>query len=315
MVKGKRARRFALLFGIIYTIFCSALAIVLGEFALHPAKVPISRRSAAQAIASQFGAALQDVSITSTDRTQLQGWFARPKTDNGDAVILFHGIGDNRQGMTGLAEIFLSKGYSVLLPDSRGQGASDGLPTYGIKERSDIHQWFAWLRTHEHPHCVFGMGESMGAAILLQTLKDIPFCAVVAEAPFADFREIGYIRVGQFFNAGNWLGRIAFRPAIELAFIYCRMKYDVPLSDISPEKSVIGNQVPILLIHGLADTNIPLSQSERIFENCPAKISFWKVPNAGHCGALNAAGPEFEERVLGWFSSHQFQPHNTFRDY
>jgi pimeloyl-ACP methyl ester carboxylesterase len=311
MMKWKRARRYALLFGILYSIFCFAFAVVLGEFALHPVKVPISKRPAAQAVASRFGAVLQDVSIASTDGTQLQGWFARPKPGNGDTVILFHGIGDNRQGMIGLAELFLSRGYCVLLPDSRGQGASDGLPTYGDREKSDIRRWFAWLSSHEHPRCVFGMGESMGAAIMLQALKDVPFCGVVAEAPFADFREIGYLRVGQFFDTGSWLGRIALRPAVELAFIYCRIKYNVPLSEISPEKSVIGNQVPILLIHGLADMNIPIRQSERIFENCPGNISFWKVPNAGHCGALGAAGPEFEQRVLKWFSSHKFRPDSS----
>jgi hypothetical protein len=305
MVKWKRIRHFSLAFGILYAASCLALAIVLGEFALHPAKVPINRQSAAKAVASRFGAVLQDASVASTDGIQLQGWFARPTQNNGNTVILFHGIGDNRQGMMGLAGLFLSKGYSVLLPDSRGQGASDGIPTYGDRERSDIRRWFAWLAGHENPRCVFGMGESMGAAIMLQALKDVPFCAVVAEAPFADFREIAYIRVGQFFNTGSWLGRIVLRPAIELAFIYCRLKYGVQLSGISPEKSVVGNQVPILLIHGLADTNIPLHQSERIFEHCRSKISFWKVPDAGHCGSLNAASPEFEQRVLTWFSSHK----------
>jgi uncharacterized protein len=308
MGKWKRIQHFALLFGILYVLFCFALAFVLGEFALHPAKVPINKQPAARTMASRFGAVLQDVSITSADGTRLQGWFAHPKPYNDDAVILFHGIGDNRQGMMGLAELFLSNGYSVLLPDSRGQGASEGLPTYGNIERNDIHRWFTWLSSREKPRCIFGMGESMGAAIMLQTLKNTHFCAAVAEAPFANFREVGYIRVGQFLNTGSWLGRIALRPAIELAFIYCRLKYNVSLSGISPEKSVIGNRVPILLIHGLADTNIPISQSERIFENCPDKISFWKVPNAGHCGALGAAGPEFEQRVLEWFSSHKCRP-------
>jgi hypothetical protein len=29
-----------------------------------------------------------------------------------------------------------------------------------------------------------------------------------------------------------------------------------------------------------------------------------EVPHAGHCGVVNAAGKEFDTRVLGWFSSH-----------
>jgi hypothetical protein len=296
-----------------YAAFCLLLAIALGEFALHPARVPIYRRPEAQARAARFGARLQDVSIASADSTPLEGWLVRPKRPIGDAIILFHGIGDNRQGMMGLAELFISHGYTVLMPDSRGQGASGGLPTYGIKEKNDIRQWFAWLRSHENPGCIFGMGESMGAAIMLQAIKEVPFCAAVAESPFADFREIAYLRVGQFFHADPWLGRIILRPAIELAFAYCRLKYGVRLSSISPEMSVAGNRIPILLIHGLSDTNIPWRQSEMIFEHCPDSISFWKVPDAGHCGALHAAGPEFERRVLDWYSLHRAHPGNAAR--
>ncbi len=303
-----RARTVILRFGVVYLACCLVIAVVLGEFALHPARVPINSRKVAQSIASRFGAVLEDVSIASADGIPLQGWFARPAQARGDAIILFHGIGDNRQGMMGIAELFLSHGYSVLLPDSRGQGTSAGLPTYGFKETGDIRQWFAWLSSRERPRCIYGMGESMGAAIMLQAIKEVPFCAVVAESPFASFREIAYIRVGQFVGTGSWLGRIALRPAVEFAFLYCWLRYGVRLSSISPEMSVVGNPVPVLLIHGLSDTNIPLQQSESIFERCSAHIIFWKVPGAGHCGAINAAPTEFEKRVLGWYSSHRGFP-------
>jgi pimeloyl-ACP methyl ester carboxylesterase len=66
----------------------------------------------------------------------------------------------------------------------------------------------------------------------------------------------------------------------------------------------VGSSVPIFLIHGLADTNIPPQQSERIQAHDPGKIILWEVPNAGHCGAMNAAGEEFNKRVLDWFASH-----------
>lgn len=294
--------------GCVYLACCLVIAIMLGEFAFHPQRVPVNRRPAAQAMAARFGAILRDVSISSADGTKLQGWFARPAQTIGDSVILLHGIGDNRQGMMGLAELFLSHGYSVLLPDSRGQGASDGLLTYGIWEKSDIQQWFGWLYNQEKPRCIYGLGESMGASILLQAIKEVPFCAIVAESPFASFREIAYIRVGQFFYAGSWLGRIALRPAVEFAFLYCRIRYGLWLSSISPELSVVGSRVPTLLIHGSSDINIPLQQSELIFKHSPASSSFWKVPNAGHCGAVNAAGPEFARRVLSWYSSHAANP-------
>jgi uncharacterized protein len=288
-----------------YVAFCVILAILLGEVAFHPAQRPNERKVAAQRIEAQHGTALEDVSLTSADGIRLCGWFARPAKSNGDGVILLHGVGDNRQGMLGFAELFLSKGYVVLMPDLRGHGESGGFPTYGIKEVGDVKQWVDWLARRTNPACIFGMGESMGAAIILQATRSVPFCAVVAESPFASFRQIAYLRVGQFIGVGDWAGRIALRPAVELAFLYGWLTRGINLSSISPEMSVAESRVPILLIHGLADTSIPYQQSEMIAAINPVAITLWKVPNADHTQASNAAGREFEVRVLDWFASHR----------
>jgi len=288
-----------------YAVFCAILAIFLGELAFRPQRVRVRERQSAEATAARFGAVLRDVSVTAGDGSHLQGWFARPENANGDAVVLLHGVGDNRQGMMGFAELFLSNGFAVLVPDSRAQGESGGgFSTYGLRESDDVHRWFDWLVMQQHPKCIFGMGESMGAAIVLQAVKTTPFCAVVAESSFASFRQIAYVRVGQFFHAGAWLGSVALRPAVEMAFLYGRLTRGVNLAEASPESSVVGSRVPIFLIDGLADNNIPPQQSERILAHNPTEIVLWEVPNAGHCGAVNAAGQEFDTRVLGWFTSH-----------
>jgi uncharacterized protein len=304
-----RAWRVIRTVAICYALLCTILAVFLGELAFRPQRMPLRERQSAKAIAARFGADLQDVSISARDGVQLRGWFAGPANANGDAVILLHGVGDNREGMGGFAELFLSKGYAVLLPDSRGQGASGGkFPTYGVKETDDVHRWFEWLATQQRPRCIFGMGESMGAAILLQAVREeTRFCAVVAESSFASFRHIAYVRVGQFVGTGTWLGKVALRPAVELAFLDGRITRGVSLTEASPENAVAGSHVPILLIHGLSDDNIPFQQSERIRARNPADITLWEVPGAGHCGAVNVVPEEFDRRVVGWFAAHNHQ--------
>jgi len=300
-----RIRRLLLTAGVCYAIATIILAVGLGELALHPLRVPLDARTSAVAMTARFGAALEDASVTASDGARLQAWYARPSKSNGNAVILIHGIGDNRQGMMGFAELFLSQGYTVLVADSRAQGTSGGgFPTYGVEEAKDVRDWFNWLETRQHPNCVFGMGESMGAAIVLQAVKTTPFCAVVAESPFASFRQISYIRVGQIFRSGEWLGQYALRPSVELAFLYARLTRGVNLTVASPELAVTGSKVPILLIHGLADENIPPHQSEMIRDHNPTDITLWEVHDAGHCGAVSVGAEEFDSRVLGWFSSH-----------
>ena len=298
-------RRIVARLAVYYLAICVVLGVCLGEMAFRVPRSPVGDKPVFESTAAHFGATLQDVSVTASDAVVLRGWFARPAEDNGDAVILLHGIGDNRGGMTGFAELFLSKGYEVLLPDLRAHGDSGGeYPTYGVKEADDVEQWYRWLVTRQHPACVFGMGESMGAAIILQASRTTPFCGVVAESPFASFRQIAYIRVGQMFHVGSWLGKIVLRPAVELAFVYARITRHVDLSQVSPENSVARSKIPTLLIHGLADDNIPPQQSEEIRSRNPADIALWEVPRAGHCGAVSVAGEEFDSRVLNWFSSH-----------
>ena len=258
------------------------------------------------AAAQEDAADFRDVEVKTPDGVVLRAWFIRPRQWNGDAVILLHGVSDNRLGTYGYGKWLVQNHYSVLMPDARAHGSSGGeLATYGLKESDDIHRWVDWVETTEHPRCMFGLGESMGAAQLLQALPKEPrFCAVVAESPFATFREVAYARFGRQFHTGPWLGKTFFRPTVEVGILYVRLRYGLKMEAASPEHAVEGMKIPVLLIHGLDDRNIPPYHSDRIQSHNPSNVSVWTVPGAGHSGAHQAAPEEFQRRVLGWFSAH-----------
>jgi len=212
--------------------------------------------------------------------------------------------------MIGAAQLLLRHGYSVLLPDARAHGSSDGaVATYGLREADDIRRWFDWLQQTQGPHCVDGLGDSMGAAQLLESLSDEPkFCAVVAESPFANFREASYDRKGQEVGAGPWAGRTLLRPAVEMGILYARLKYGVDLSRAAPDAAVKASQVPVLLIHGRMDNNLPPRHSELIVgrnHSHNPQVVLWEPRDAGHCGASGAEPAEYARRVIGWFDAHQ----------
>jgi predicted alpha/beta-fold hydrolase len=198
------------------------------------------------------------------------------------------------------------------MPDARAHGTSGGdLATYGLLESDDIHRWFDWLEQNEHPNCIFGFAESMGAAQLLQSLRsETRFCAVAVESPFSSFREIGYDRIGQSFHTGPWLGRTVLRSIVEVAFVYARWKYKLNFEQVSPESTVATTRIPVLLIHGQSDSNIPVRHSRRIVARNPA-VALWEVPNTGHCGTISTARHELEQRLIGWFGDH---PGNAITD-
>ena len=304
MLRTRPSRRLLLLLTL-YLTFCSIAGIFVAEGALHPARRPLTAEAetAMRDITHHLDSDLENVSITTPDVITLRAWTIHPHRSNGDVVILLHGLGDNRMGMTGYAQLLLAHGFSVLLPDARAHGASGGdLATYGLLERDDIRQWLGFLLAQVHPHCIFGFAESMGAAQLLQSLSvESRFCALAAESSFSSFREIAYDRMGQPFHLGPWFGRTLLRPVVEFAFLYVRWKYHLDMLQASPKNSVAATAVPILLIHGQIDSNIGIRHSRQIHANAPHTV-LWEVPNADHCGAISAAPSEFEHRLLAWFS-------------
>ncbi len=298
------------LFVLGYLVLCCAAGLFVAEGTLHPARRQLTEDDKRHAItlAQRHDAQLTEVAISASDGTLLRAWELRRVPDNGQTVILLHGLSDNRMGMIGYAEILLTHGFMVVLPDASAHGASAGtLATYGLLESEDIRRWLDWIQDHEHPSCVFGFGESMGAAQLLQSLRDKPgFCAVGAESPFSDFREIAYDRVGQFFHTGPGLGRSLLRPVVEVAFVYAHWRYGLDLENVSPELALSHTNIPILLIHGQQDSNIPVRHS-RVIAAHNLGVALWEVPGADHCGAISVAPKAFEQRLINWFATH---PHN-----
>jgi uncharacterized protein len=301
-----RRSRYGLFALLLYLTLCVIGGIYLADGTLHPARRELTENEiTAMRGSAHLDADLTDATITTPDNVTLHAWTIRPHHPNGDDVLLLHGLGDNRIGMTGYAQLLLAHGFSVLLPEARAHGTSGGpLATYGLLERNDIHQWVEFLNVQDHPHCIFALGESMGAAQLLQSLDTHPHvCAVVAESPFANFREIAYDRMGQPFHLGPWVGRTLLRPLVEVAFLRARLKYHLKMDEISPEDSVAATTIPVFLIHGEVDSNIPVRHSQIIHAR-NANTQLWEIPAADHCGAISTAPQEFEHRILSFFAPH-----------
>jgi fermentation-respiration switch protein FrsA (DUF1100 family) len=293
--------------GSMWLLVCLFIGVIATEGTLHPGRNPLTAadRQRALDLATQNHASFADVSITAADGVTLRAWSIVPAGANGDAVLLLHGQADNRAGMLGPASLLLRHGYAVLMPDARAHGESGGpIATYAVLEADDIHRWFTWIQNADRPRCIDGIGDSMGAAELLRSLDvERGWCAVIAESVFSSFREVAYDRMGQWFGTGPWLGRTVLHPAVDVGFVYARIRYGINFAEASPVRAVGGSTVPVLLIHGLADTNIPPRHSEQIKQRDPA-VALWEPPHADHCGASSADPAGYEAHVLGWFTAH-----------
>jgi pimeloyl-ACP methyl ester carboxylesterase len=280
-----------------------ALGLVLGELALRMPHVAPDPRQANEAasIAQAVERTLQTVEIEPQRGVRLRAWFIDGASPQAPTVLALHGVGAQRGDAVGLMRLFAEHGIAVLAPDARGHGESGGTASFGVRERYDLAAWMDYLQLRRPRTCVVGFGVSMGAAQILQavSLGDRRLCGVIAEASFSSFREVAYDRIGQFVAAGPWLGRWALRPAVEAAFLYVQMRSGANLRRATPVEAVRGARIPILLIHGGADDNIPLRHSQALAAANPS-IRLWIVPNAGHYGSWAAAPDEYPRRVLAF---------------
>lgn len=292
----------------LYLLLSAVAGILVAEGSLRLQHRPLRHRQETEAIVHrEFQTDLGEVSITASDSVVLKAWYIHPPNSNGNTVVLAHGITDNREGVAGYAELFLKHGYAVLLPDARAHGESGGeLATYGVKEADDLHRWVSWLYTHDSPQCVYGFGESYGAALVLQSMTmEARYCAVVVEDAFSTAREMSYERVSGPLHLSDWFGRTLGQPVIAAAAFYSRVRYGVDLLQPSPLDAVKRSSVPVLLIHGQLDRTINPRHSVILAQAAPDHVQLWLVPNAWHTGAWSVAHDEFESRVLAWFSQHQ----------
>lgn len=297
-------KRLAFLLGgvsLLIAIVSFSAAAILAEGALHPLvrRRPSDAAALAYSIAQTANVTATRICIRAEDGSELTAWWLSPKAANRRAVMACHGVADSAFGAMGYALLFLRNGYSVLVPNGRGQGDSQGYVTYGVLEANDTVRWLEWLKA-QGVNAAFGFGESLGGSVLIESLaQGADFRAVVAECPYSSFETVAEERVAQHVPSAVAV------VLVKDGMLYTRLRYGVELGNARPDVAIRYTHVPILLIHGLADDETLPQNSERLLLANPGAVQLWLVPGAKHTGAYATAPRQFERRVLQWFAQAQ----------
>jgi pimeloyl-ACP methyl ester carboxylesterase len=238
------------------------------------------------------------------DRLQLAGWYVPAHGARERAVIVIHGIDQNRwtpwENTSEKVRLLAEHGFDVLLFDLRGHGESAGERLgFGWLERNDVRGAVDFLRQRGIAAGRIGvLAHSYGAASALLAAAVVPeVAAVVADSAFADMRplldhEFRLRGIPPIFTRG-------------IAFVGSR-RFGVDLDVIAPEQQVARIAPrPILFIHGAADARIPADNSRQLFaaaRNPSAEL--WVVPDAGHVQAFAHEPELYTRKVLGFFEAN-----------
>ncbi len=220
------------------------------------------------------------------------------------AVICFHGYtGEGLSNHMAIADYFLKHGYAMLLPDARAHGESEGeYIGFGCLDRKDALVWIDWLiqECGEDVEIML-FGTSMGGATVLMTSGlELPVNVrgIVSDCGFTSPKEV-------FTHVLNKMYHLPAFPAIQGADLINKKLAGYGMDECNAKYEVQKAQVPILFIHGSADTFVPCSMCDELYENCHSKKRRLIVEGAAHAESYYK-DMETYEKALDEFAEEIF---------
>ncbi|MBQ8719720.1 MAG: alpha/beta hydrolase [Clostridia bacterium] len=245
----------------------------------------------------------EDCYITSRDGLRLHALYYFNSAD-APTVIQCHGYRSFsfRDFSIGSLRAIDERGFNLLLIDQRSHWKSEGHTIcFGLKERFDLCDWIDFLIREKRAGKIILSGMSMGSATVLMA-GGLPLpsevVGIIADCPYSSAARI----IMKVTRSDMKLPATLLFPFVYLgALIYGRFNL---LAD-TPAKAIKRCRLPLLLVHGDADTFVPYEMSREIYESRPENTEFLTVQGADHGmsfvvdrGSYEAALVAFEEKIL-----------------
>ena len=170
-------------------------------------------------------------------------------------------------------------GFSVLAIDYRGFGrSSEGLPSENSVAEDALAAW-AWLDRHHGRQPRYIFGHSLGGAIAVQLASDVKDAkGLILEGTFTSIPDV--------FESMKW-GWLPITPLITQRFDSARKIERLTL--------------PVLVVHGEADTLIRPELGRALFERATAPKRFELVQGGTHYSTNGVGQAQYKEALRGLF--------------
>lgn len=250
------------------------------------------RDAAAERLAAQE---CEIVEIESYDATRLVGHLRRCE-DPKRIILAMHGWRSSwTHDFGGMADFWYDNGCTVLFAEQRAQNASGGdYMGFGILERYDCLEWIRWINENLGTDIpVYLTGISMGAStVLMATGLSLPenVKGVIADCGFT-------------YPAAIW--KTVLEKMIHMPYEWFSGRVDKAYkrsvggeSTYSCEDALATCKIPVLFIHGTADTFVPIEMTYANYLACASKKKLLVVPGAEHGLSYYADRQAYEEATL-----------------
>ena len=269
---------------IFYTAVCLFLIFRQTHFIFFPSPV-------IQTTPEFFNLSYQEVwlPVASGDQAveRIHGWWM-PAATNAKVLLYLHGNGINIGANVAHANRFHQLGFSVLLIDYRGYGRSEGgFPTEARVYADAAAAWNYLVKQRQiQPSQIFIYGHSLGGAIAIALAVQHPEAA-------------GLIVEGSFTSIGKM---------VEHQGNYWMFPVDLILNQRFDSISKVRSlQMPVLFIHGTADSVVPSAMSQLLYTAAPEPKQLVLIPGAGHNDLAEVGGSQYLQAVQKFVQKVQRQ--------
>ncbi|WP_288649955.1 alpha/beta hydrolase [uncultured Bifidobacterium sp.] len=252
-----------------------------------------------------FSEAKQPVSITSFDGLNLHGWLFDPDCVNPLPhlyAICCHGYTGEPAEMAKWAHRFAKLGFTVLVPAQRAHELSEGRYVgMGWLERNDLLAWIHLIVESDPDARILLHGNSMGAATVMMAAGDPRLPRNVVSA----IEDSGYASVRmQFIDSARsmfHLPKLLAAMCVDAAGLVCKYRAGFDFSDASCVEQLKHTTIPMLFIHGAADTFVSPRFLDMIYGAC-SSLDREKllVPDADHVMSSAVAPDVYWSKVEGF---------------
>lgn len=242
----------------------------------------------------------QPFAVHSRTGVTLVGRFFRGRT--GATVVLSHGYGGDQDEMLPVAQTLHAAGFTVVTYNERGRAGSGGQGTWGALETQDLRSVIDAVVRHPYVdrNRIAEFGFSIGADIsILEAAADPRVKAVVADGSWPSLT--GYLK--------SRLNDDITHPTAWLSFRFLELRTGADLGAVNPAAVIARiSPRPILLMDGLADTDVTPAGSRANFASARSPRTLWLAPGEGHEDTVRPGGAATTPRLAAFFAHALLPP-------
>lgn len=237
----------------------------------------------------------QDVYTIAEDGVRLHGYWIPVQQSRG-TVLMAHGYRSTMLLDFHLPiQLFHRLGFNILVPEQRTHGQSGGkYITFGVKESTDMNCWIRYHNHHLSRNYIILYGISMGASTMLYLAdRTLPenVQGIVADCGFTSPREIVKCVYRQVLRIPPLL-------SIWAAGLFARLFAGFSLDSCDTRRSLANARLPVLLIHGKADSFVPCWMSEAAYNACSGRKKILIVEDAEHGVSYLTDGNAYAAHII-----------------